>query len=334
MSKTVHVLLVRADGLLWALPVDSVDQTLELAGRSVHDVAGVPMVMFRDSALEVVDLSAVLSGAAPTDRRSAVIVWAGGRRRVFAVDQLVGQMWLEPVAVPAVADGPYLAGIVVTGGEVVPMLEPGVVAGAWSPAHGDAFGFSEMQRSALFEIANIGSGNAATALSELLARPVDISYPDATLVTVGEAADRIGSSAAASAVVETGVRGDAGRVLLMFPEGSGAGICQLLGADIGDEVGRSALGEVGNILASSYLNAIVEMSGMQLEPEPPVVDIDVLGSLVERCLAGVDPGDPVVMMRSLMTIDGTDARFAFLFLPRIGAVEALLSSLGLGREAA
>ncbi len=65
MSKTVHVLLVRADGLLWALPVDSVDQTLELAGRSMHDVAGVPMVMFRDSALEVVDLSAVLSGAAP-----------------------------------------------------------------------------------------------------------------------------------------------------------------------------------------------------------------------------------------------------------------------------
>ena len=59
-------------------------------------------------------------------------------------------------------------------------------------------------RSALFEIANIGSGNAATALSEMLGRPVDISYPDATLVTVAEAADKIGSSVTASAVVETG----------------------------------------------------------------------------------------------------------------------------------
>ena len=65
-----------------------------------------------------------------------------------------------------------------------------------------------------------------------------------------------------------------------------------------------------------------------------MVDIDLLGSLVERCLAGVDPGDPVVMMRSMMTIETTDARFAFLFMPRIGAVELLLSSLGLGREAA
>ena len=117
MSQPVHVLLVRADGLLWALPVDNVDQTLELAGRSIHDVGGLPMVMFRDAALEVIDVAAVLSGAPPADRRSAVIVWAGGRRRAFAVDELVGQVWLEPVAVPAVADGPYVSGIVVTEGD-------------------------------------------------------------------------------------------------------------------------------------------------------------------------------------------------------------------------
>ena len=48
MSEPVHVLVVTADGLLWALPVDNVDQTLELAGRSVHGVGGLPMVVFRD----------------------------------------------------------------------------------------------------------------------------------------------------------------------------------------------------------------------------------------------------------------------------------------------
>ena len=76
------------------------------------------------------------------------------------------------------------------------------------------------------------------------------------------------------------------------------------------------------------------MTGLSLYPEPPVVDVDVLGSLVERCLTGVDPGDPVVMMRSVMTIEATDARFAFLFMPRIGVVEALLQRLGLGGRAA
>ena len=335
MSEPVHVLVVKAGGMLWAVPIDNVDQTLELTGRSVHQVAGVPMVMFRDSALEVVDIADVLGVGTHADRRSAVIVWAGGRRRAFAVDELIGQMWLERVDVPAVAQGPYVAGIVVIdGGQVVPVIEPGVVAGAWAPLTGDAFGFSEMQRSALFEVANIGSGNAATSLSALLGRPVEISYPDAALVTVAEAADKIGSSAAASAVIETAVRRDAGRVLLMFPEGSGGSVCRLLGTNIDDEVGRSALGEVGNILASSYLNAIVQMTGMTLDPEPPVVDVDVLGSLVERCLAGVDPGDPVVMMRSVMTIDSTDAQFSFLFMPRIASVEALLQNLGLGQRAA
>ena len=64
-------------------------------------------------------------------------------------------------------------------------------------------GSRRCSESALFEVANIGSGNAATALSEMLGRPVDISYPDATLATVAEAADKIGSASAASAVIDT-----------------------------------------------------------------------------------------------------------------------------------
>ncbi len=66
MSEPVHVLVVKARGMLWALPIDNVDQTLELTGRSVHQVGGVPMVMFRDSALEVVDIADVLGvGSTP-----------------------------------------------------------------------------------------------------------------------------------------------------------------------------------------------------------------------------------------------------------------------------
>jgi hypothetical protein len=72
------------------------------------------------------------------------------------------------------------------------------------------------------------------------------------------------------------------------------------------------------------------MTGMALEPEPPVLEIDILGSLVERSLAGVAPGDPTVLMRSVMTVDSTDAQFAFLFMPRIEAVDALLTRLGVG----
>ena len=63
------------------------------------------------------------------------------------------------------------------GGEVVPIFEPGVVVGAWELGVRD-FGFSEMQRSALLEIANIGSGHAATALSRLTGVRVDMTVPE------------------------------------------------------------------------------------------------------------------------------------------------------------
>ena len=99
--------------------------------------------------------------------------------------------------------------------------------------------------------------------------------------------------------------------------------------------GRTALQEVGNILATSYLNAIVEMTGMELEPEPPTVEVDLLGQLLSQSAAsGGSPTDPTVLMRSQLTIEASTAKFSFLFVPRIGSVETLLDRLGVGRQEA
>ena len=331
MSKPIHVLVVRAEGLLWALPMDSVEQTLAFADRRVHDVAGTPVLVFRGDALEVIDIASRLGVGADGDRVAGVVVWAGGRRRVFAVDDLLGQMVLEREAVPRAAEAAHMSSIVLMeSGEIVPVLEPGVIAGAWSPAGAGAFGFSELQRSALLEIANIGSGNAATALSQLLGKPVEIGYAEALLATLTEAADKIGAAASPSAVVDTPVANDGGKVLLLFPDGAGEQLCELFGTRLDDEMGRSALREVGNILASSYLNAVVEMTGMTLEPQPPTIEVDLLGSLVQRSLQGARAEDPTVLMRSVMTVESSDASFAFLFVPQLGAVELLLDHLGVG----
>lgn len=331
MSESIHVLVVRAAGLSWALPMGSVEQTLAFGDRHVHDVAGAEVVVFRGDALEVIRIASRLGFTADGPLVAGVVIWAGGRRRVFAVDELVGQMVLERQDVPAAARGAHTSGVVVLdSGEVVPVLEPGVIAGAWSPAGAGAFGFTELQRSALLEMANIGSGNAATALSQLLGKPVEITYAEALLATLAEAADKIGAAAAPSAVVDTPVADDGGKVLLLFPDGSAEHLCELFGTRLDDEMGRSALREVGNILASSYLNAVVEMTGMTLEPQPPTIEVDLLGPLVSRSLAGIRADDPTVLMRSVMTVEASDSSFAFLFVPQFGAVTSLLEHLGVG----
>ena len=169
----------------------------------------------------------------------------------------------------------------------------------------------------------------------MLGKPVEVHYAEALLATLAEAADRAGASASQSAVVDTPVAGDGGKVLLLFPDGAGDQLCELFGTSLKDEMGRSTLSEVGNILASSYLNAIVEMTGMALEPEPPTIEIDLLGNLVQKSLQGIaKPTDPTVLMRSCMTVESSDAKFAFLFVPHLGAVHTLLDHLGVGSEKA
>ncbi len=120
-------------------------------------------------------------------------------------------------------------------------------------------------------------------------------------------------------------------MLLVFPEEAAEELCQLLGTSMTEELGLTALQEVGNILSASYLNAIVEMTGITLEVAPPKVTVDLLGRMISHSGAGAgNPTDPTVMMRSYLTVEGSTTRFSFLFVPRIKSVALLLERLGVG----
>jgi len=326
----VHLLVVRTGGLAWALPMAAVEQTFDLRAHAAHRVGMAKVVCFRGQVLELVDLADRL-GLSCENPAAAVVVWASGRRRAFAVEELVGQLLVDHLEMPELAAGDVASGVVLHGDEVIPILEPGAIVGAWSVGDTGRLGFNDLQRSALREIANIGSGHAATALSQLLGRPVDIGYSEALLTVLAEAIDRIGAPMSRSALVDTPIHADGGTVLLVFPDDTGEQLCQLLGTSMSDEIGLTALQEVGNILATSYLNAIVEMTGMELEPEPPTVEVDLLGQLLAQSAAtGGSLADPTVLMRSQLTIEASTAKFSFLFVPRIGSVETLLERLGVG----
>ena len=310
----------------------AVEQTFDLRRRTVRRAGDGDVVNFRGQVIELIDLGERLQieHERPV---AAVVVWAAGRRRALAVEEFVGQLVLDRVELPALAHSDYVGGVVLYQDEVVPILEPGAIAGAWGLGDECGLGYTELQQSALREIANIGSGHAATALSQLLGRPVEMGYSEALLTGLAEAIDRIGAPMSRSALVDTPIRADGGTVLLVFPDDTGEQLCELLGTSLSDELGRTALQEVGNILATSYLNAIVEMTGMQLEPEPPTVKIDLLGQmLAESAASGGNPTDPTVLMRSRFTVEASAAKFSFLFVPRIGSVDTLLERLGVGDQ--
>jgi chemotaxis protein CheC len=191
--------------------------------------------------------------------------------------------------------------------------------------------YTELQLDALRELANIGSGTASTALSGMLGRSVDISVPKAQALPFAEAVDAAGPGEQDITGIVLGIVGEmTGTVLLLVPPADADAMCRMLGVEPDDEFALSALGEIGNIVGTSYINALADMTGMDIEPTPPSTATDMLGALVASVLAGqAHAGDIALMLDSNLVVEGEDCSISFLLVPDQGGVELLLSRLGL-----
>jgi chemotaxis protein CheC len=195
---------------------------------------------------------------------------------------------------------------------------------------------NDMQLDGLREISNIGSGTAATALSSMLGLSVDLKVPRALALDLADAVDAVGDPEDPVTAVVLGVFGDlTATVVMLFDPESAATVCSLLGVDPTDsEMALSALGEVGNILGSSYVGAMGQMAGLDLEPTPPVALADMLGAIVASALASSAlETDLALLLDSEMQVEGVECKFGVLFVPSADGVGLLLTGLGLGEAA-
>jgi chemotaxis protein CheC len=189
--------------------------------------------------------------------------------------------------------------------------------------------YTELQLDALRELANIGSGTAGTALAGLLGRSVDLSVPKAAAMRLEDAVDVAGSADSEVGAVLVPIVGDLDAVaLLLFPPADAEAICGLLGVDAQSEDGASALGEIGNILCASYINALGTMLGMELEPRPPQVAWDMLGAIVASVLLREAKPDGALVLDSNLIVEGESCSLSFLLLPTQGGIADLLGRMG------
>ncbi|HZV72961.1 MAG TPA: chemotaxis protein CheC [Conexibacter sp.] len=201
--------------------------------------------------------------------------------------------------------------------------------------------YDERQLDALRELASIGSGTAATALAQLLGRPVELAVPRVLALPLADALDAVGEPDAmvASVVMPTtgcagGARGDAEIVvLLLFSYRCAATLCELLCVEPRSELGDSALGEIGNILGASAVGALATMTGLALEPQPPHVLYDMLGAVVASVLsATAGELDSALVLDAELAVADAACGLSFLLLPTAVGVAELLGRLGLGAE--
>ena len=191
--------------------------------------------------------------------------------------------------------------------------------------------FTEVQLDALRELGNIGSGRAATALSSLLGRAIDVTVPTALALPLADVIDELGHPGEQATGVVLPIVGELDAVvLLLFGRTDAERICSLLGVEAATEIGRSALNEVANIVGTAYINALGAITGLQLEPAPPQAATDTLRAIVERVIAERTAAhDVALLLDSDLLVENEACSFSFVLVPTTASVGELLGRLGL-----
>lgn len=188
----------------------------------------------------------------------------------------------------------------------------------------------------LKEIGNIGAGNAMTALSQMLQCKVDMKVPQVRLLEFSEVGEMMGGEEIIMVGVFLGVEGDiTGSMMFMVEEQNARHLIQKItmgmlpsGSEF-EEMGLSAMKEVGNIITGAYLNSLSTLTNLKIFPTPPALTVDMAGAIlsVPAIQFGVF-GDKILLIQSQFS-DEIQLDGYFILIPDMESYAKILTALGL-----
>jgi chemotaxis protein CheC len=193
-----------------------------------------------------------------------------------------------------------------------------------------------LQLDALREVANIGAGHAATALSQMVGGTIMISVPRINIQRLEDVAPLVADPEEPVAAVLLHMLGDlSGRTLLVFPKSAAVQLAEMMlrrpnkTGELG-ELEQSAIKEAGNILSSAYMNALSEFMGMLLLPSPPALAIDMSAAVLTTAYLQFGTNrDYVFCVESdfMLKDEAQKLRGFFLLLPDPASLQAILRAI-------
>ncbi len=194
-----------------------------------------------------------------------------------------------------------------------------------------------IQLDALREVANIGAGHAATALSQMIGGTIMISVPTINISRLEDVPPQVAAPDEPVAAVLMHMLGDlTGRTLLVFPRVTAIRLAELMlrrpqgsSTDF-TEMEQSAIKECGNILSSAYMNALSDFMGLMLLPSPPSLAVDMSTAVLTTAyLQFGSDRDYVFCVESEFMMVDVDERLRgfFLLLPDPASLQAILRAV-------
>jgi len=196
---------------------------------------------------------------------------------------------------------------------------------------------NNLQIDVLREIGNIGAGNAATALAKMLNKKVDMEVPKVNILEFKDVNDILGGAEILVIGILLRVTGDLkGNIMFIINFEAAHVLVNLLMGNPLDAIGESfsemelsALKEIGNILAGSYLSALSSLTNLNILPSIPDIAIDMAGAILSvPAIEFGKVGDTVLYIETEFSEGSTKVVGDFFLIPDVESYDTLLKALG------
>lgn len=195
---------------------------------------------------------------------------------------------------------------------------------------------TSMEIDTLREIGSIGTGNAAAALSVMLGRNVRITLPEVRIMGYNEAIEWIGGPEAITAGVMVGISGQMNGIMLAVEsiEFVNLALSSMLSEEIRDyedlkDLERSALIEIGNIMISTFINALSGLADISVNLTVPSLSVDMQGAILTVPMAEYGgQSDYLMTIGGNFMCDNQEVPCRLLLSPDVRSLNFLLRKLG------
>lgn len=194
----------------------------------------------------------------------------------------------------------------------------------------------ELELDILKEVGNIGAGHAATALSTMIQKTIEMDVPQVNIVSFSEIGEFLGGDEQVMVSIFLRVEGDApGNMLFMMTIESAKKLLNQMFLTNNEEqsdfkeMEYSALKEIGNILAGSYLSSLADLTNLKMIPTVPAIAIDMVTAILGFGLIQVSQVSDVAIVIDTTFLEGEKkVEGHFFLIPDPDSFNTLFSALG------
>ncbi|MBP2072886.1 MAG: chemotaxis protein CheC [Thermoanaerobacterium sp.] len=186
----------------------------------------------------------------------------------------------------------------------------------------------------LKELGNIGSGNAITALASIIGKKIDMKIPSVKLMDFNEVQDIFGLADAIIVGIYFDLEGSVkGNILFSLDIESASYLIEyLMGVSVGEEfsdIEKSALQEIGNIMAGSYVSSLSTLTNLDMKISPPAISIDMAGAILSvPAIKFSELSDKILFIETEFFEGSKLIKGDFFLIPDIESFDKILNALG------